>query len=89
MWDVVLHKSEINLNLKVEWSGDGMVQLAPKTYCAFDKVTPTVRGMVTDILNKTEDFNLETAEAEENKLKLSTKGLSKRCVLLLILSSHC
>ncbi len=55
-----------------------MVQLQPKTYCAFTKVTPGISAMVTDIINGTQEFDLATAIDEEHPCKRSTKGCSKR-----------
>ena len=51
------------------------MSLAPKMYCGFQEVTPTIKGLVLDILNKS-DLCKETSDTLQ-KVKVSSKGLQK------------
>lgn len=62
---------------KVEKSSKAMVALAPKLYCCFDEITPAVRTLVADILDGTDNFRGELDD-DMQKMKLSTRGVSKR-----------
>ncbi len=55
-----------------------MVQLQPKTYCCFPRVTPDIAAMTQDIMQGTQNFNIEDAEEYNDPCKRSTKGCSKR-----------
>ncbi len=68
------------VNLHTYYSSDrcaGIVALAPKLYACFDEVTELISVMVRDILNKTDNFDGDLL-ADEQKLKLSTRGVSRR-----------